>query len=201
MTPNELFGERYYTTSNYNNYLERKFIEQVNDLIVLFDLKHTDRILDFGCACGGLLKALSEKGYNNSIGTDISLWAIENGKKQYNLNLQHYNRNLLIDAWDIVILLDVLEHMPNEELDKILFLLSSTKVSKGIIVRIPISRDEGEDFVLDCSRQDKTHIQCHSFEWWENRFKNANFIVTPIITKTMYNSEGVLVTILKRSVK
>ncbi len=195
----EKFNETYYSSGNYNNYLERKFDEQADNIINIFNLEKNDKILDYGCALGGLLNALKEKGYENLTGTDISFWAIESGKQKYNLNLQHYNRNLLTENWDVIILLDVLEHVNTEELDKIILLLSRIEIAKGIIIRLPVSKNESEDFVLECSKKDKTHIQCHCKEWWKTKFKEYNFNIDQVITMdTMYESEGVLVRVLKK---
>ncbi len=190
----ETFNEEYYKTNNYVNYLERDFSDQADDIIKIFDLKYYSNILDFGCALGGLLYTIKNKGCYRVTGTDISYWAIETGLEKYKLNLEHYNRNLLIDTiWDAVILLDVLEHMDYTELSIILQLLKISNGSNVILVRVPVSKNEGEDYVLECSRLDKTHIQRHCKQWWINRFTEAGFDIEYISTKTMYDSDGVLV--------
>ena len=195
----ETFNEEYYKSDNYINYLERKFDKQADDIIKEFNLKIEDIILDYGCACGGLLNALKQKGFNNIVGTDVSFWAIENGKKQYNFELQHYNRNLLTKEWDIIICLDVLEHVNTEELEKIFFLFGKTKINKGIITRIPVIDKKTNDFVLEISKNDKTHIQKKTKEEWNKLFEQENFKPVIVNTSSIYESKGVLARIYKQS--
>ena len=195
----EIFDEDYYKSGNYNNYLERKFDKQADDIIREFNLKIEDIILDYGCARGGLLNALKQKGFNNIVGTDVSFWAIENGKKQYNFELQHYNRNLLTKEWDIIICLDVLEHVNTEELEKIFFLFGKTKINKGIIIRIPVIDKKTNDFVLEISKNDKTHIQKKTKEEWNKLFEQEHFKSVIVNTSSIYESKGVLARIYKQS--
>jgi cytidyltransferase-like protein len=177
--------------------LNRSFGEQANNIIKIFDLKDKDSLLDFGCAYGGLLNALSRKGNYNLIGTDISTWAIEFGKQTFkDIILYHYNRDLLIWSFDYILFLDVLEHMNDVELKKIFHLLTTNKPKK-ILIRIPVSKKEGEDFVLECSKKDKTHIQCHDKNWWLRKFKAMGYNFEPVNEKSIYDSEGVLAGILK----
>jgi len=193
------FEHGYYVNSevsNYSNYRLKKFEDLAKDLSeYLLDKK--SRILDFGAATGGLVSALRNIGYINIIGTDISYWAIEQGRVMYHLDknvLQHYNRQLLEDS-EIIIMLDVLEHISDEELNKILSLLKSSI----LILRIPVTKKEGEDFVLDISKNDKTHIQIHCKEWWSSILNKYGYTLkTYLNSKSIYDSEGVLAAIYIR---
>jgi 2-polyprenyl-3-methyl-5-hydroxy-6-metoxy-1,4-benzoquinol methylase len=188
------FEKDYYINSNisnYDNYTCKKFSGLFNDLINL-SINKEDTILDFGCATGGLVNCFYQNGYSIK-GTDISYWAINYGRKQYDLSseiLNHYNRQLLECQFNFIFFLDVLEHIPFEELNELLSLIKNTN---KLIVRIPVSKIEGENFVLEVSKNDKTHIQIHDKDWWINLFKNHGFINNNIISKEyIYESEGVL---------
>lgn len=192
------FEHGYYVdsnVSNYSNYRLKKFEDLAKDLSEYLDKK--SKILDFGAATGGLVSALRNMGYINIIGTDISYWAIEQGRIMYKLDkniLQHYNRQLLEDS-EIIIMLDVLEHISDEELNKILSLLKSST----LILRIPVTKKEGEDFVLDISKNDKTHIQIHCKEWWSSILNKYGYTLkTYLNSKSIYDSEGVLAAIYIR---
>lgn len=186
-------------TSNYRDYRKKKFDKQAEDLIHRVGLAEHHVIIDYGCATGGLLNSLKERGFAFLIGTDVSDWAINYGQKKYpNLNLQHYNRNLL--TWkkkEWIIMLDVLEHMENDELRRVLNLLEKYPPLKGIIVRIPISAKEGQDYVLEVSRNDKTHVQCHCKRWWIKMFEQIGYEFEPLNLRAIFDSEGVMAGVFK----
>lgn len=170
--------------SNYIDYRAKKFTILADNIIDIFELDKESRkdkeifsILDFGCATGALLKELKDKGFTNIKGADISNWAIEYGKDTFELKneLEFYNRNLLCEMFDYIIMLDVVEHLPDYELETI-FKLASKGLRKKLLVRIPVSHQEGEDFVLEVSKNDRTHIQIHSKEWWINTIESFGFV-------------------------
>jgi SAM-dependent methyltransferase len=195
LNPDDLPFEKEYfihsKTSNYEDYRKRKFRDLALDLIEELQLTKRSKILDFGCATGGLLLEFKELGLQNLKGTDISYWAIDFGKTNYNLasELEYFNVNLLTEENDFVIMLDVLEHVPN--ISEIKHYLKITN-SKNLIIRIPVSIIEGEPYFLEVSRNDATHVQCHTKEWWVELFKQYDFKITKRFnTKSIYDSEGV----------
>lgn len=195
------FGNSEY--SNYDRYDHKCYDNLVEKLISTCNVHISDTIIDYGCATGLLLRAFKKRGYCNLIGTDISYWAINQGRKQYGLSseLQHYNRNLLEVPKDWLIMLDVLEHIPTlDELNNMFQLISQSTIRKGFIVRIPVSKHEGEDFYLEVSRNDKTHTQSHSTDWWLRFFKQHNLRLTRFFNEEPYiwNSTGVLAAQLRQ---
>ncbi len=186
-------------TSNYKDYTHRKFNSLATELIQGAGLEKDDRILDFGCATGGLVNYMRQKGFSGTIGTDISYWAISHGRKEFGLSsdvLHHYNRQLLEGDFDIVLMLDVLEHVHTEELDNMLGCLATRRIA----VRIPVSAREGEHFVLEVSRNDKTHIQIHTKIWWEELLARHGFGMDKLFTgRVIHDSEGVLSRTYKRA--
>lgn len=197
-----MFEEDYYINSkvsNYINYTEKKFDGLARDIINILELNPDSKILDFGCATGQLVKALKDEGMENVVGTDISFWSTEWGRKNLGLSskeLQHYNRQLLEKEWDCVLLLDVLEHIELEELKNILKLINSDSV----VARIPVALKEGEELVLEVSRNDKSHIQVHDKKWWINTIFEYSKLntVQPLYEKCIYESTGVMSRIFRR---
>ncbi len=53
--------------------------------------------------------------------------------------------------------------------------LAKRNLHKQLILRVPISHQEGEDYYLQVSRNDKTHVQCHCRGWWLNLFHKCDY--------------------------
>lgn len=180
--------------SNYKNYMEKKHSNLVEDLINHLNIEKEDAIIDFGAATGNLLLEFTKRQYNNVCGTDISYFAVDYGKKQLQLGdkIQYFNLELLTKPKDFVLFLDVLEHIPSvEEINKMLE-LTKQNLRKKVIVRIPVSKNEGDNFYLEVSRNDKTHVQCHCKGWWRMIFEQNGFkFVEELKLNSIYSSEGV----------
>lgn len=178
--------------SNYEDYRRKKFDNLAKELIRMLKLTPSSNILDFGCATGGLLKSLRECGLKNIKGTDISYWAIDYGKANFGLDeeLEYHNINLLTDDFDVVFFLDVLEHVPS--VGEIKRYLDLVKQHTMIVVRVPVSRLEGEPYVLAVSQNDVTHVQCHCKEWWIALMEELGLVHQSILCgKYIYESKGV----------
>lgn len=197
-----IFEKDYYlnsVVSNYKDYRAKKFNDLALDLFKELQLNYDSKIFDFGAATGGLISSFKKIGIKNVVGTDISYWAIKYGRTFYGLDkneLQLYNRQLLEDQFDVIFLLDVLEHIDIEELNLILETIKCNK----LVIRMPVAKNEGEDFVLDVSKNDKTHIQVHSKDWWLSLFnKYGYYVFNPIVTESIYDSDGVIAGVLIRN--
>lgn len=185
--------------SNYQDYTSKKFEALADDLARELNLGREEKVLDFGCATGGLVAALRLKGFNGVMGTDISYWAISHGRTEFGLSkdvLHHYNRQLLEGDFSIVLMLDVFEHVHTEELDNLLGCLAASRIA----VRIPVSALEGDHYVLEVSRADKTHIQVHTKDWWSSLMRKHGFVMDKLFSseRTIHDSEGVLARIFRR---
>ena len=195
------FEEKYFVESNYSNYFDyrkKKFTQMVQDLISL-GLTYKDEILDFGCATGGLVYELNNHGFMYVVGTDISYWAIDYGREVFGFRpsiLQHYNRQLLEGAFTYILMTDVLEHISTEEINLILKKIKA----EYIILRVPVAALEGEDYVLEVHKNDKTHVQVHEKSWWNELLARHGFLEDKIIEgKAIFESEGVLARVYKSS--
>lgn len=89
------------------------------DYVLKHNPSETDRILDVGCNYGSLLNRLHERGYVDVYGVDVSTGHIDAGRDHYPSiaeRIQAYEGTHLPFAdehFDIVVLFDVLEHIPD----------------------------------------------------------------------------------------
>lgn len=163
------FDENYFMrgketgVSLYENYTWRPelTIPMVRAIVKHCGIETTDRVLDFGCARGYVVKALRMEGIE-AFGTDISKWAIDNAPEEVKpflncSNLEH----------DWIIAKDVLEHMPYVQ-GSINFLMQAAK--KGLFVVVPLSKFDNSRYVVKEYEMDVTHVQRLSLLSWVNMF-------------------------------
>lgn len=184
-----IFDKKYYETNNYTNYLERKdrYIKSVNEILDFLEklnLFPKEHVLDFGCAVGFVLEALQERKIEKIYGVDISDWAIQEATKK-----GFYIRKTPI--WEqyhnAIFALDVFEHMEIEELNYFF-----NYIKTGLIIfRVPVCANNGEDYVLEVSRNDPTHIIKWTKQQWKQFFKHYGYTPIDLNLHTIYVSEGV----------
>lgn len=133
-------------------------------------------ILDLGCGQGILLSILKQKGYNNITGVDNSLEQIQianvhgiNEIKYIDI-LEYLPKN---EDFEIIFLIDVLEHFKKEELLKVLDLANKSLKKNGkIIIRVPNA--EGV-FGMRLRYGDLTHENCFTKESIRQALLNCDF--------------------------
>ena len=181
------FNKEYYESNNYTNYLSRqdryiRLAKEVCEFMEKMNLLNSPA-LDFGCAVGFLLKGLQNH-VDYCYGADISEWAREQAqmrkldvRSEPDWKLNH----------GVVFALDVFEHMTEYKLQDFF-----NKIRTDVIVfRMPICENSGEDYVLECSRADPTHIIRWTKSEWEKFFKSNGYVTIDLNLSTMYNSDGV----------
>lgn len=194
---NEIFNEQYFKTNNYKNYLDKKeryykTAAEVFDNLEKFSMiNHTTTIIDYGCSVGFLISGLEKIGCRNVCGYDISEWASTEAIK--------YGCNILqepIGDFDLGFFLDVLEHMTDEQIKN---LFAKLKVDK-LIVRIPCSLEtDPNQFYLEVSRLDPTHINCKTDSSWLDFFKDLGYTKQFRLNfSTIYDSAGCLCCLLMK---
>lgn len=183
------YSENYYKSVNYVNYLQReeKYKKLAKEIITFLEnsclINKESKIIDFGCAVGFLTKAIYDLGYKNIYGVDISDWALEKAKL---LKLNFSDK--IYEVSDIMITLDVFEHMNDLAIEKAI----KEADPKIIICRIPVCEKDGEDFVLEVSKKDLTHINCKTKENWKSFLKSFGYITCLHLNlNTIYDSRGV----------
>jgi len=187
-----MYTENYYKSLNYSNYLERsvKYDKLFKDLNGLFTslkiLKKEDKILDYGCAVGFLAESFQKSNFKNVYCYDISEWAINQCK---NKNLKTLTQQKLSDhKFRLTFFLDVLEHMSDTQIKK-----TFQSINSDIILgRIPVAKNKGEDYYLEISRRDKTHINCKTKEDWIEFINDLGYTNILLLNMlTIYDSDGV----------
>ena len=183
------YDEGYYDSLNYSGYLERqvkyrKTAEDIDDLLRKLCLGGRENVLlDYGCAVGFLLMGFKHLGYNNVYGYDISTWATEASRNHGNQMLDGVQGF----KTDILVALDVFEHMRDEDIREV---LRETR-SKVLVARIPCSTDGGETFHLAVSRNDPTHINCKDKADWIGLLREHYDCVLRIDLSLIYDTDGV----------
>jgi SAM-dependent methyltransferase len=156
--------------SNYQNYrwIPELTIPMAMTIIDFLEILPHQSILDYGCAKGYLVKALRML-HRNAWGFDISEYATNSADK----DTRHYLTNNFplpgFTYFDFVICKDVFEHIPVEELKKILVTINATE----LFTIVPLGNN-GKYFA-SANDRDITHIICQPKEWWLNLFEECGW--------------------------
>jgi cyclopropane fatty-acyl-phospholipid synthase-like methyltransferase len=142
-------------------------IPMASKMVRYLDLSEEDRILDFGCSKGYLVKAfrlLDFKAY----GVDISKYAIDNidesTKKFCRIIDDKNKKNPFKIYFDWIISKDVLEHLTVKQISNFLKNYSSKKMFHVV----PLG--DKDKFRIKEYHLDKSHLQMRNEEWWINIF-------------------------------
>jgi SAM-dependent methyltransferase len=142
-------------------------------------IKKSDKVLDYGCAHGFLVKALND--FNiDTYGVDISRYALSMADPAIKKKIKLFNgnnfKNLLKKfgikpRFNHVISKDVFEHIEPKVLKKIIREMS--KITKKLFVVVPLG--ENEKYRIASYAGDKTHIIAKDEIWWKRLFIENNF--------------------------
>lgn len=101
-----------------------------------YPLKST-KILDFGSGCGQNSVELAEAGYDVSM-TDYDCYTSQFARfraKKRGLNIKFYDIELSInDKFDVILAFDMLEYVPDNEFERVIYLLKSLKQDGGKVL-------------------------------------------------------------------
>jgi SAM-dependent methyltransferase len=161
-----------------------KTAEEIQQVFHKFSvIDHDSAILDYGCSLGFLIKGFEKAGFKNVSGYDVSDWAVEQARNNGCDILDHAQ-----GSFDLGIFLDVLEHMTDQQIAD---LFSQLKLDK-VLVRIPCAVAEHPDeFYLEVSRRDATHINCKTDQDWIRVFKSLGYHnCFRLNMSTIYDSPG-----------
>jgi len=142
-------------------------IRMAHHLIDYLRLDGDNRILDFGCAKGYLVRALRLLDIN-AYGCDASEYAIANADP----NVKTFCKLMPSPEipfpffFDCIITKDVLEHIPEQQLDR--FLSHSTHRADRSFHVVPLGGADG--YVVPAYNKDPTHVICKPKSWWIDKF-------------------------------
>lgn len=105
------------------------------------------KILDFGSGCGQNAIELAEAGYDVSM-ADLDGYAAQFARfrtKKRGLNIKFYDIEMPInDKFDVILAFNTLDHIPDSEFEKTIYLLKSLKESGGkILITTSFGTQEG----------------------------------------------------------
>jgi SAM-dependent methyltransferase len=174
---NNKFDKDYYENgvkkgiSGYENY---KWLptRSIPEAITICENINFQSVLDFGCAKGFLVHALNLLG-KEAIGVDISEYALQTSLEQVKDKLFLLDKPLSEMGFkiDLLIAKDVLEHIPEEDIDNVLS--EFYKVCDQAFLVIPLG--DNDAFRIREYEIDKTHVTRKDEEWWINKIKKSGF--------------------------
>jgi SAM-dependent methyltransferase len=159
------------------NVLDKKRLETAANIIAI-ELKNKNAsILDVGCANGGLLNSLSEKGFINLTGVDITQVCVNNVVKEGHkaffggiFNLENLGEN----KFDLIIISHVMEHICNLK-DAVLNLKNLVSENGFIYVEVPDASRYNEHFIVPYYFFDCEHINHFDKNSLSNLFTDKDF--------------------------
>ena len=171
----DYYDESYYRhgietgKSNYQNYrwLPEFTMGLAMTLIDHLSITRQDKILDFGCAFGFLVKAFRLL-HRQAWGTDISEYALENIDPDVRKYCFHVATPMGL-KFDWCIMKDVLEHIEEGKL----YSLLKDFPAKRIFASVPLGKDG--IYFAPANNLDKSHVICEDLYWWSNCFGRAGY--------------------------
>ena len=184
-TQSGLFDEDYFENgiqtgkSCYSNYrwLPELTMNMAKVIVKCLSLHSSDRVLDYGCSKGYLVKALRKMDID-AYGCDLSSYAILNCDSEVSSFCRLITESDPLpyddDFFDYIITKDVLEHIPVTYLSELILL--ATKKTKRMFHIIPLGNDDGS-FVISQYANDPTHVTIKTEDWWKGFFSNNGWVV------------------------
>lgn len=184
----ELYNEDYYERgvfkgiSGYMNFswLPELTIRMAHYFINEIPIQKTDKVLDFGCAKGFIVKALRLLDID-AYGVDVSKYAIDmvdSSVREYCKLISGARDVLLFERkYDLMIAKDVFEHL--EESDLLELLATSKRFVNKMFVVVPLSSNDcSGKYIIPEYDNDVTHILAKSKSWWRDKFECAGWSVS-----------------------
>lgn len=183
-----LFDEDYYERgvergiSLYTNYrwIPELTIPMAANLCETLGIPVGAKVMDFGCAKGYLVHALRLL-RRNAWGYDVSVYAMSQSPKEvtdYLFGLMNFvdGEDRLPNEdhrypYDWVIAKDVLEHIPEDELQR--WLKAIRRSTPKLFVAVPLG--DGARYIVPAYERDTTHKIRQPLRWWGDQLMKAGF--------------------------
>lgn len=134
----------------------QKHFRNIFDFIKPF-INKDFKILDIGCATGGLLNIFKQKGYKNVFGIEPAEQCKDIAKKLYDIDIYHTVENFIDkdEKFDLIILSSVLEHIV--DIDKTMQMAKNILKKDGLLfISVPN--------IMEFYKQETNHFQQFSVE-------------------------------------
>jgi len=142
-------------------------------------------LLDYGCGMGQFVKVFNDMGVD-AFGYEPSAFAV--GQK---LHTENISANLTITNYDVVMCMDVAEHVPLEDVDSLLKKIKTSSVTDFVAV-FSICFKGDTNFP-----RDSTHITERTREWWEYKIRKAGFELLKVPETWTFASQMIVARIKK----
>lgn len=180
------------STGGGGNKEDLKRLEQTADAIASQITNHAAKIVDIGCANGGLLGSLKAKGFTNLLGIDPSIACVENTQRIYGIPAMQGWLNALPHAAhgaDLVVVSHVFEHVL--ELKAAVLHVAEILSPNGILyIEVPDAARYEECLVAPFQDFNVEHINHFCASSLINLLAACGFEPLFVDTKTLAASEG-----------
>ncbi len=144
-------------------------------IIEYAEIKKQDRVLDFGCAKGFLVKALRLL-FRDAYGCDGSEYAVAHAEPEVRAFVRQCTESGQVpfaEKFDICISKDVFEHIPVKDLKVVL--RSIRQSSARLLCIVPLG--DGEKYIISAYDDDLSHVVREGVDWWLDLIRDAGFNV------------------------
>jgi cyclopropane fatty-acyl-phospholipid synthase-like methyltransferase len=181
----EEFDREYYEEgedtgkSCYTNYrwMPERTLATAAEIIRRANIQRKDRILDYGCAKGFMVKAFEWLGYN-AYGYDFSKYAIENCDSDVKEKVFNEIPPALRErGFETVLCKDTAEHVPYDSLDDFLSDIRNLNNRNAIFI-IPLG--DGKKFNIPRFERDVTHQIREPVGWWASKIEQSGYLLENI---------------------
>lgn len=167
----DFYNEDYYINgpqtgkSNYSNYGWKPdlTLPMVDWLKRCLGIKGGETLLDVGCARGYLVKAMRMRGVI-AFGYDHSKWAVENADDEIKMCVSNTLQAEPL-SWDYVVMKDVAEHIPLNELEPLLQRLVCS-IRKSFLMIVPLTFYPNGPYLRDEDNSDSSHVIAWPLDAW-----------------------------------
>ena len=184
---NEMYNEDYFERglvsgiSGYMNYswMPELTLRMAHFFITDLPIARQEKVLDFGCAKGFLVKALRILGIE-AYGVDVSQYAIA----QTDTAIRQYccltpPKDFLpsfVDVYDWMIAKDVFEHIPEQAIRDLL-VQTAGRVRRCFAVIPLAANDISNKYIVPEYDRDVTHVLARTAKWWTALFSETGWEV------------------------
>jgi len=178
-----------YDQSKYNEeyWAEKERLEAKHFVICseIFKSFMPKTLLDYGCGMGQFVKVFNDMGVD-AYGYEPSSYAV--GQK---LHTNKISSNKPVMPYDMIICMDVAEHIPLEDVDSFLKKIKASSITSCIVI-FSICFKGDTNFV-----HDQTHITERTREWWEYKLMKADYLLSRIPKDWTFASQMIVAKINK----